>query len=218
MNKIIPIVLLFGGLTIFSYSTDKAFTTVLSEKAFPKASSPTKYKPAIISLSTMETEQAATLSIIQSEQLISANLEKVQTIEKPKPPAETKKEFNFENVNGISLYDDVKAVIDKLGQPLTKENDPFFAELEVYAYPEMNIGFSDGIVSYVEVLVAAGTVNIDGVSIPIKEEELINALGAPDFVAEDGIVFQRNTALVKLFKDIETHQVTSLHFYHQSNI
>jgi hypothetical protein len=121
-------------------------------------------------------------------------------------------------VNGISLNDDVKAVINKLGQPLSKGKDPFFTEMEVYAFPKMNIGFSDGTVNYVEVLVAVGTVNIDGVSIPIEQEALKNALGEPDFIAEDGIVFQRNAALIKLFKDVETHEVTSLHYYHHSNI
>jgi hypothetical protein len=209
MIKIIPIVLLFGGLTIFSYSTDKTVTTV---------SSTTEYKQAITSLSMLETKQADTLPNIQDEQLIRANLDKVRPVEETKPPVDTKKEFKFENVNGISLYDDVKAVIDKLGQPLSKRNDPMFAELEVYAFPEMNIGFSDGIVNYVEVLAAAETVNIDGVSIPIDQEGLKNALGEPDFVAEDGIVFQRNAALIKLFKDIETHEVTSIHYYHHSNI
>jgi hypothetical protein len=84
MNKIIPIVLLFGGLTIFSHSTDKAFTKVLV---------PMKYKPAIISLSTMETKQAATLPNIQSEQLIRANLDKVQTVEKPSLQLTRKKNF-----------------------------------------------------------------------------------------------------------------------------
>jgi hypothetical protein len=183
MNKIIPIVLLFGGLTIFSNSIDKAFT---------KVSAPMEYKPAIVSTSSMDTKQRVT--------------------------SPTKKNFYLEKVNGISLNDDVKAVIDKLGQPLSKGTDPFFAELVVYAYPEMNIGFSDGIVNYVEVLVAAGTVNIDGIPIPIEQEGLKNALGEPDFVAEDGIVFQRNAALVKLFTDIETHEVTSLHYYHHSNV
>jgi hypothetical protein len=190
MNKIIPIVLLFGGLSIFSSSMEKAFT---------KGSAPMEYKSTITSSSMMESKQTGITSIIQSV---------------PAP----KKQFYLENVNGISLYDDVKAVIDKLGKPLSKGKDPNFAELEVYAYPEMNIAFSDGIVNYVEVLVTAGTVKIDGVPIPIEPESLKKALGEPDFVAEDGIVFQRNAALVKLFTDIKTHDVTSIHYYHHSNI
>jgi hypothetical protein len=126
--------------------------------------------------------------------------------------------FRFDYVNGISLYDNVKAVTDKLGKPLSKGRDPNFGELEVYAYPEMNIGFSDGIVSYVEVLVSAGTVNIDGISILINEEDLKKALGEADYVAEDGIVFQRKEALIKLFTSMDTQKVTSLHYYHYSDI
>jgi hypothetical protein len=190
MNKIIPIVLIFGGLTISSRSIEKAFT---------KVSTPMEYKSTIRSSSSMESKQTSISPITQSALV-------------------KKKEFYLENVNGISLYDDMKAVIDKLGKPISKGKDPYSAELEVFAYPEMNIGFSDGIVNYVEVLVTAGTVNIDGVSIPIEQESLKNALGEPDFVAEDGIVFQRNAALVKLFTDIKTHEVTSIQYFHYSNI
>jgi hypothetical protein len=186
MNKLVPIALLFGGLTIFSHSFENAFTT-------------SKQMPATAK-TVMKSLQAS--STTNSPQFNIADLHK---------------EFNLENVNGISLTDDVKAVTDKLGQPLSKAKDPDIAEMEVYTFPEMNIGFSDGIVSYVEVLVTAGTINIDGVSIPINQEALINALGEPDFVAEDGIVFQRHSALVKLFTDMETHEVTAIHYYHYSS-
>jgi hypothetical protein len=193
MNKIIPIVLLFGGLTVFSGLIGKAVTTPAAQMTVMSASS------------TIESKQAATSDVTQTQIAHQTH-------------NNMKKEFDFNNVNGISLNDNVKTVIDKLGQPLSKEKDAFTPEIVVYAYPKMNIGFSDGIVSYVEVLAAAGTVKIDGISIPIKPEGLKNAMGEPDFVAEDGIVFQRNVALVKLFTDMETHEVTSLQYYHHSNI
>lgn len=90
--------------------------------------------------------------------------------------------------------------------------------MEVYAYAKMNIGFSDGVVSYVEVLAAAGTANIDGIPVQISEDGLKKALGEPDFIASDGIVFQRSQAFVKLFTDMDTHEVTAIHYYHHSNI
>jgi hypothetical protein len=172
-----------------------------------------------ISSGSIDMTSSASSTIQKNTQATSISFnQELPIIEEIKPPIEMRKVFRFDNVNGISLYDDVKAVTDKLGQPLSKSRDPNLGELEVYAYPEMNIGFSNGIVSYVEVLVAAGTVNIDGISIPINEEDLKKALGEPDYVAEDGIVFQRKEALIKLFTSMDTQKVTSLHYFHHSDI
>jgi hypothetical protein len=82
----------------------------------------------------------------------------------------------------------------------------------------MNIGFSNGIVDYVEVLVNAGTAKIDGVQVPIEVDGMKKALGEPDFVAEDGFVFQRKQAIVKLFTSMETGEVTSIQFYDRSTV
>jgi hypothetical protein len=207
MNKLIPIVLIIVGLTISSGSIDIT------------SSAPLDIKQAAVSTMPLLNTQTAASSTIQKMQATSISLNQELPIEeKIKPPAVKRKEFRFDYVNGISLYDDVKAVTDKLGQPLSKGRDPNFAELELYAYPEMNISFSDGVVNYVEVLVAAGTVDIDGIPISIDEEGLKKALGEADYVAEDGIVFQRKEALIKLFTSMDTQKVTSLHYYHHSNI
>jgi hypothetical protein len=203
MIKIIPIVLLFGGLTFFGGSIDKS----TADSSFSKEFKPSK---------SLE---------IQSAHAVQENLamhpplvmEDSSSAVMP-PPKKDKKQFRLETVNDISLHDDVKAVITILGKPLSKQKDPFFSELEIYAYPKMNIGFSNGIVNYVEVLVTAGTAKIDGVEVPIEVDGMKKALGEPNFVAEDGIVFQRNQALVKLFTSMETGEVTSIQFYHQSSV
>ncbi|QGQ98639.1 hypothetical protein EHS13_29035 [Paenibacillus psychroresistens] len=205
MNKVIPIVLLFGGLTIFGGFISKA----ISPPAFEMTTQAVT--------STVEAKQATTSADMQSIELKRINLDKVEPMEESKPNKTVKTKFDLNNVNGISLNDNVEIVIEKLGQPISIDKDSYTPELIVYTYEEMNIGFSDGIVSYVEVLVAAGTVKIDGISLRIDSESLKKALGEPDFVAEDGIVFQRNVFLVKLFTDMETHEVTSLHYYHHSN-
>jgi hypothetical protein len=167
---------------------------------------------------TMIFSGSYTASSLPIDRQSAVSLAKINLISVASSPVDKKEIFHFYNVNGISLNDDVEAVIDKLGQPLSKEKDAFFAEMEVYVYPEINIGFSDGMVSYVEVLAAAGTASIDGVSVPIGQAEMIAALGEPDFVAEDGLVFQRNTAYIKLFTDMETHEVTGIHYYSHSTI
>ncbi|MEX2461457.1 MAG: hypothetical protein WD469_09230 [Paenibacillaceae bacterium] len=189
MNKILPIILLFGSLTIFSGVLGRAFTT-------PSTLEDTKPNQVISSFVKFRDADPSPTSL----------------------SAEFKNKVHLDSVNGITLTDDVNVVIDKLGQPVSKETDPFIAEMEVYVYPNMNIGFSDGIVSYVEVLVTAETIKIEGIPVPIGKEGLIKALGEPDFVAADGIVFQWNEAFIKLYTDMETHEVTAIHYFHHADI
>jgi hypothetical protein len=203
MIKIIPIALLLSGLIFFGGSLDKATTASSFSKEF----------------------KLSTSLEIQSAHAVQENLSLIPPLVMEEsspavapPPKEDKRQFRFEMVNDISLQDDVNAVIAILGKPLSKQKDPFLSELEIYAYPKMNIGFSNGIVDYVEVLVTAGTAKIDGVQVPIEVEGMKKALGEPDFVAEDGIVFQRKQAFIKLFTSMETGEVTSIQFYNRSNI
>ena len=213
MNKTLPIVLLFGGLTIFSGVLDKAFTSssaIADNKPAPAISATIKIQQADSPLSKPNT------NIVQAS--LKQNLQPSEPAKAVKSQVNTGKKFFLESVNEVSLRDDIKAVIKKLGQPLSKAKDPFLTEMEVYAYPKMNIGFSDGIVSYVEVLVAAGTVTIDGIPVQISQDGLKKALGEPDFIAADDIVFQRDEAFVKLFTDRDTHEVTAIYYYHHSNI
>lgn len=198
--------LLFGGLIIFSGVLDKAFTATSIADNKPRPEITIQIKPVVSSHSNPNA------NVIQAE---LKQIEPVQTIE---PQLKPVRKLLLENVNGITLTDDMKTVIKKKGQPLSKVKDPFLSEMEVYAYPQMNIAFSDGIVSYVEILVAAGTANIDGIPIEISEKGLKNILGEPDFVASDGLVFQRNQSYIKLFTDMDTHEVTAIHYYHHANI
>jgi hypothetical protein len=207
MKRLLPIILIFGGLILFSGVLDKALTA-------SSAIADIKPSPAIL-IKVKPIDPA--LSNHYSN-VVQAGLIQDQPLPTIKPQAKPEKRLLLENVNQITLSDDVMMVIKKLGQPLSKVKDPFLNEMEVYAYPKMNIAFSDGIVSYVEVLAAAGKVEIDGVSVQISEAGLKKALGKPDFVAADGIVFKRNQSYVKLFTDMDTHQVTAIHYYHHSNI
>jgi hypothetical protein len=191
MNKIISIALLLGGIALLGGSLGQ--TTIASSGAG-------------------ELKLAAAPEIQSTPSpLIEVNLVKEH------PTAEGNKTFHFQTVNGISLDDTPTTVIEKLGKPLSKNKDPFFGEMEVYVYPGMNIGFSYEVIDYVEVLVTAGTANIDGITLPIELEGMKKALGDPSFIAEDGVAFQRKEAFVKIFTDMETKKVTSIHYYHHSN-
>jgi hypothetical protein len=134
------------------------------------------------------------------------------------PSTEEKQILQLRTVNGISLYDDQSIVIEKKGEPELITEDPYIKGFEIYHYPDMKIIFSDGTVNFVEVLEGAETLTIDGIPIPATVQALKEALGEPDFIAEDGIVFQRREALLKVFIDRDTQKLTSIHYYHISAV
>lgn len=135
------------------------------------------------------------------------------------PPKQNKLDFVFQDVNGISLFDNKETIIESKGKPVSITKDPFFKEMETYHYPDhTNIGFSDGHMDYVEVMESAGSFQIDGIMVPMTLIDMKEVLGEPDFEAEDGIVFQRQQSLLKLFIDKDTRKLTSIHYYHKSNI
>lgn len=122
--------------------------------------------------------------------------------------------FKLQTVNGISLYDNPSIVVRKLGEPKSISEDPYSKELIIYQYPNMNVVFSYGIVNSVEIAVGSKTLLLDGVEIPAAIEAVKGALGQPDYMTEDGIVFERNEALLKLFIDTDTQKLTSIHYFH----
>ncbi|MDQ0892278.1 hypothetical protein QFZ81_007366 [Paenibacillus sp. V4I9] len=121
------------------------------------------------------------------------------------------------SLQGISLYDDTESVIAKKGYPLTFVQDPHFVEVFTYEYPDMNIGFQDGIVTFVQFPAKIGHVKINDQRIPLTITDVKRLLGEPDYVVEDGIVFQRREALIKLFIESETQELISIDFYHLSS-
>lgn len=122
-------------------------------------------------------------------------------------------DFKLQTVNGISLYDTPSIVARKLGEPESITADPHLKELLIYQYPNMNVVFSDGIVYSVEIAEGSETLLLDGVEIPATVEGVKGALGQPDYMTEDGIVFERNEALLKLFIDTDTKKLTSIHYF-----
>lgn len=145
---------------------------------------------------------------------LPAATENIKATEESNGLKTVKQKFAFQTVNGISLYDDPSSVIDKLGEPAFITEDPHIPGIEIYQYPNMNVVFSDGIVNFVEIMDGTKTLQLDGIEIPATIEALEAALGHPDYITEDGIVFERNEALLKLFIDADTKKLTSIHYFH----
>ncbi|MFF2886216.1 hypothetical protein [Paenibacillus sp. NPDC057967] len=125
--------------------------------------------------------------------------------------------FELDSVNGISLYDTPEAVVSKLGEPVSKSVDDLWGDLEVYEYSDMEIAFYGEFIQYVNIE-ADKALQVDGETLSITKSALTKAFGQPDYTAEDGIVFQRDDAVLKLFLDEETHEPQYVSYYHIATV
>jgi hypothetical protein len=125
--------------------------------------------------------------------------------------------FKLDTVCGISLYDSRDDVVAKLGQPSVIDKDEFFADLEVYRYEGLRVAFAGDFIQYVDIDPTHG-LDIDGKPVEATREALVKALGEPDYKAEDGIVFQRDEALLKLFLDPKTGKPQAISYYHIATV
>ncbi|OPH59398.1 hypothetical protein BC351_21055 [Paenibacillus ferrarius] len=121
------------------------------------------------------------------------------------------------SLEGISLEDNTADVTAKKGAPLTKVEDPQFIGETIYQYPDVNVGFYEDVVAFVQVPARAGRIQINDQEISLTLADIKQLLGEPDFVAEDGVVFQRKEALIKLFMQPDTQNPISIDYYHLSS-
>lgn len=123
----------------------------------------------------------------------------------------------LDSLEGISLDDNTEEVIAKKGYPLTFVQDPHFIDVFMYEYPDMNIGFQDGVVTFVQIPAEIGHVQINDQRIPLTITDVKRLLGEPYYVVEDGIVFQRKEEIIKLLIASETQELISIDYYHLSS-
>ncbi|RJX39054.1 hypothetical protein D3P09_16265 [Paenibacillus pinisoli] len=139
----------------------------------------------------------------------------------PQPAAESDAashhDLELNSVNGISLYDSPEAVVSKLGEPAGKSVDEIWGDLTVYQYPDVEVAFYGEFIQYVNIE-ADKELQVDGETLSITESALTEAFGQPDYTAEDGIVFQRDDAVLKLFLDEETHEPQYVSYYHIATV
>lgn len=126
--------------------------------------------------------------------------------------------ITFEKINGISLYDSKKVIVQKLGIPLSISKDKNLPDSEEYQYKHMAIGFNGDEVQYISVPAAEKLIYLDDVVLNIDLGEIKEMLGNPDFVAEDGIVYQKEEKLLKVFISQDTGAMSSIDFYTLSSV
>lgn len=123
--------------------------------------------------------------------------------------------ITLSTINDISLYDDVFSLLEKKGIPDRIASDPYLQEYTSYGYTDMTVIFNEDAIECIEINTeVAGTVYLDQLEVPVTIKDLTNVLGKPDFEAEDGLVFQRKDALLKLFINPNTKELESIAYYH----
>jgi len=143
------------------------------------------------------------------EQAMNRNKQVIEVINDP-----SRQQIYLTTVNDLSLYDDTADVIRKMGPPEQESTDSDLIEYTVYVYPNMNVYFRDQLIDYVEISNEAATLWLDQTQVPATIEAIKAVLGEPDYYAEDGIVFQRNEAILKLFINPNNGELESIAYYH----
>lgn len=133
-------------------------------------------------------------------------------------PAQAVKNVSLQTVNHLSLDDDPSAVLEKKGEPERISRDPVLDEYDIYEYSDMSVAFRDGIIEFVEISGDVATIRLDETVLPATLDAVKEALGEPDYEAEDGYVFQRDEALLKLFIDEATGELLSISYYHIASV
>jgi hypothetical protein len=122
------------------------------------------------------------------------------------------------SVEELTLYDDRAAVIGKLGEPQGVTQDDFYSELAIYEYERLKVVFFGEYIQSIDIAADVEEVLLDDRYVATTLADLKEALGEPDYVAEDGIVFQRGEALLKLFLDEASGELSSISYYHIATV
>ncbi|WP_322907775.1 hypothetical protein [Paenibacillus campi] len=106
----------------------------------------------------------------------------------------------YSTLNGVSLDDTKANLLHKLGQPLRiDKTDAGYIE---YRYDDVTVGLrDDGLIYYVSVPVQAGSIELDGQHIALNKQEITDALGTPQFTADDGEGYYNDFYAFKVFTD-----------------
>lgn len=122
---------------------------------------------------------------------------------------------SLDSMEGVTLYDDFKSVLSKKGEPDSVNKDPYTGYTE-FCYDGLTIGLYEGLVYYVHIGPSPEKMSLNGISIPLQEVWLRQYFGEPDFVAEDGDVYIRGNAALKVYKDPLSGEVTGADLFDEA--
>ncbi|XID95944.1 hypothetical protein ACF3MZ_16145 [Paenibacillaceae bacterium WGS1546] len=105
-------------------------------------------------------------------------------------------------LEGVSLGDSSAAVKSAWGDPDAVGPDDWLSGCDIWRYAGgRNVSVCDGFVEVVQIGSHAKTIDLSGREIPMDDGSLREALGAPDFSAEDGWGVAVGSEALKVFLD-----------------
>jgi hypothetical protein len=105
-------------------------------------------------------------------------------------------------LDGIELGDDAFQVIEVWGRPNEVIVDDWQSGCETWNYKEgKNLGMCNERVYFVQVTAKAQNTSLDGQAISMETTKLRQALGNPEFLADDGWGVLRGNEALKVFVD-----------------
>lgn len=120
--------------------------------------------------------------------------------------------FSYETVNDVSLYDTEADLIASHGQPLRLQEDRLLGSTE-YIYNDILVGINNGIVCYVRVNKDAAYLKVNNDYMEMTPESIKEALGEPDFVADDGEVYIRDHHAIKVYLNPDNGKLQHVEFF-----
>lgn len=84
----------------------------------------------------------------------------------------------------------------------------------------MEVAFSGRLVDSLSVLTENTTsqFEVDGIPVESTPESIHRVLGTPDFVADDGLVYQRGEALLKVYLEPGRNNIVIIRYYSMANV
>ncbi|MEK3900877.1 MULTISPECIES: hypothetical protein [unclassified Paenibacillus] len=122
---------------------------------------------------------------------------------------------SFDSLSGISLYMTEEKLQQAKGTPQQIAEDPWAGCLE-YQYADLSAGVCGGVVLYVHVSPAqAGQygLSLNGLMLHPRTMNVQDMLGAPDFEAEDGDVYIRGEAALKIYRNMKNGEWDGLDLF-----
>lgn len=113
---------------------------------------------------------------------------------------------SFDSLSGIYLYMTEEELLQTKGNPERIAEDPWGDCLE-YQYADISAGICDGIVLYVHASPSQALqfgLKLNAQELNPLANNLQELLGSPDFEAEDGDVYIRGSAALKVYRNMET--------------
>lgn len=113
---------------------------------------------------------------------------------------------SFDSLSGIRLYMTKEELVQAKGAPLQTVDDPMAGCLE-YQYADVSAGVCGDVVLYVHASPSQAAeygLILNGQPLNPQAMNVQEVLGAADFEAEDGDVYLRGNAALKIYRDLDT--------------